>query len=529
MSGLVLLVTGGVISGLGKGVISASLAHLCSFSGSVTMMKIDPYLNLNAGWLSPYEHGEVFVLEDGAETDVDLGTYERMVPRLSGPLKAHNAVTYGQLLQEVLHQAAHGGFGGSTVQYTHVEELLLQRIQAMVDLHDYVVVELGGNVYDPEAERILTALGRATFPILHVHVTLVIEGMSGEAKKAPAQTSIKHAHSFVPIQVVLLRANDAELLTSEVVNAIQHKLPSMVVCAVPKVDDVYDMPVVLQQLLATNFQPERLSWHLLQKHGTWVERWRSQLSARMLERSPPFTPTMTLRIGMVAKYLSATDAYKSLVEAVHHAARWLQMNIEWQVLDAESTITELDVLGCQGVLLPGGFATRGFEGKVQAVRLAKRTLRPLLGICLGMQAMVVESVRSVTGDETYTSAEMEPLARQPVQPLKNRLDESEVFHVGVDDVLMQDMSFDSIGREVYVDTVEVKERFRNAYGVTDWARTMLMEDGWMVAESADETLAWMERRDPMWMVGVQFHPEFRSSRWHPHPLFVRWLEACVCV
>jgi CTP synthase len=526
-----IFVTGGVCSSLGKGVAAASIGSLLEHHGlSVRMLKIDPYINVDPGTMSPYQHGEVFVTDDGAETDLDLGNYERFT---SSPLGRPNSVTTGQVYQEVIRKEREGRFLGRTVQVIpHITDEIKSRIFRVGEQEgvDVTIVEIGGTVGDIESIPFLEAarqfihdLGKER--VLFVHLTLVPTVTDGELKTKPTQHSVKSLQeSGIQPDVLLCRAPVPipEVLSRKIA-LFTNVEDEAVISAYDVASTVYEIPL--------HFAEQRLDAIILRKLslpagacdlGDWQRVVDTYTGA---ERS--------VRIGLVGKYTELLDSYKSIYEALFHGGIANRCKIELVKVDSDQ-LAEKGVLlenleDLDGVLIPGGFGQRGIEGMIQAARFARTRGIPCFGICLGMQVMVIEYARSVLGWEDANSTEF---LRDTGHPVISLLEEQvDVKTYGGTMRLGASNSRVVPGTRLHkiygLDTIS--ERHRHRYEVSNLFREELARGGLVLSAftpdgSLVEAAEWP---DHPWGLGVQFHPEFRSKPVKPHPLFASFVNACM--
>jgi CTP synthase len=523
----VIFVTGGVVSGLGKGVAAASIAALMENRGlKVSMLKMDPYINVDPGTMSPYQHGEVFVTDDGAETDLDLGHYERFTSITVGRL---NNFTTGQVYDTVISKERRGEYLGKTVQVIpHVTDEIKARILAAAEGVDLLIVEVGGTVGDIESLPFLESIRQLRSDLgrehtLYVHLTLVpFIPTSGELKTKPTQHSVKELREIgIQPDIVLCRCDRAlEQALKDKIALFCSTAPSTVFDC-PDVDTIYAVPL----MLAEQGLDEKIADLLnIWSRAASLDRWKKLVGT--LRR-----PEKVARIGVVGKYVHLVDSYKSLHEALLHGALASGGGLELVYLDAETLDQgELGPLGeVDGVLVPGGFGERGSEGKIAAIRHARERGVPFFGICLGMQMMVVEFARHVAGLERANSTEFDPASPHPVVDLMES--QQAVTRKGGSMRLGAypcRLLAGSRARAAYgVD--EISERHRHRFEVNNRYRETLAAKGLVFSGlSPDEHLVEMcELGDHPWFVGCQFHPEFRSRPLQPHPLFVAFVAAAV--
>jgi CTP synthase len=521
-----IFVTGGVLSSLGKGLSAAAIGTLLENRGiRVTNVKLDPYINVDPGTMSPYQHGEVFVTDDGAETDLDLGHYERFT---STRMTRSNNFTTGRIYQAVIERERRGEYLGRTVQVIpHITDEIKQSIWAAAKEADLAIVEIGGTVGDIESLPFLEAIRQFRFDagrenVLYLHLTLVpFIRTSGELKTKPTQHSVKELLQ-IGIQPDLLLCRSDRALPKEIREKIGHFCNVEVsdVISVPDVGNIYELPLVLRA--------EGLDERILEKLNIWaaephLERWRAFLDAVASARE-------TLRVAMVGKYVHLTDSYKSLNEALMHAATENGRKLELKYLDSE----ELDEVSlqealsdCHAVLVPGGFGERGSEGKILAIKFCRERGVPFLGICFGLQLAVIEAARHLVGLDGASSRELAPNAEHLVIELMN--DQREVTEKGGTMRLGAwpcVLAEGSLARRIYGHE-RIMERHRHRYEVNPAYRARLEAVGMRFSGlSPDGRLVEMiELPDHAFFLACQFHPEFKSRPLEPHPLFVAFLAA----
>jgi CTP synthase len=522
-------VTGGVTSSLGKGIIAASLAKLLQERGySVTIQKLDPYINVDPGTLNPYEHGECYVTDDGAETDLDLGHYERF---LNIPTSQANNVTTGRIYQSVIDKERKGEFLGKTVQVIpHITNEIKERIQILGKTGDYdiVITEIGGTVGDIESlpyvesvRQLLWELGENNAIVIHLTLIPYLAA-AGELKTKPTQHSVKMLmQSGVSPDILVCRSEQT------ISDDIKRKLALF--CNVKKEDvissldaeTIYDVPnlmfyegldrVVLKKLnLCDNDQPKLVDWNkFLNKHKS---------------------PKNKIKIGLIGKYVELKDAYKSISEAFIHAgaANEVKVKIQWiHSEDLNSKDIPKRLKGLDGILVAPGFGHRGTEGKIDAVRYARENKIPFLGICLGMQMAVIEYAKNVAGISNAGSLEMDENCPNPVINLmedqKNVTDKGGTMRLGAWDC---EISKDSNAYKAYKNTL-ISERHRHRYEFNDDYRKQITQAGLKVTGVNPKTglVEIVEIEDHPWFVAVQYHPEYKSTVLKPHPLFVDFVSA----
>ena len=524
-----IFVTGGVVSGLGKGICAASLGRLLKQCGlRVKNQKFDPYFNVDPGTMSPYQHGEVFVTDDGTETDLDLGHYERFVDE---SLSGNASVSSGKVFWSVLNRERQGGYLGGTVQIIpHVTDEIKSRVYAMDDGQtDVVITEIGGTVGDIESQPFLEAIrqvaaeqGRENVLYIHVPLIVAIPG-SGELKSKPTQHSVKELLS-VGIQPDILVCRTDGPITEDVRRKIALFCNVDEDCVIPNVtaSTLYEVPLLLEKeglcrvvcrkLGLGAGEPDMAEWRALVEKIHGVHK--------------------SVKIALVGKYTGLHDAYLSVAESLFHAgtACDAQVHIEW--VDSETLTAENvgEVLGgCGGVLVPGGFGDRGIEGMILAAQYAREHDVPYLGICLGMQIAVIEFARHVVGWSDAHSAEFSDSTEHPVIALMSDqvgiTAKGGTMRLGKYPCVLTE---DSLARAAY-GTPEISERHRHRYEFNNEFRPQLVDAGLHLAGlSPDGRLVEIvEEPKQKWFVGVQFHPEFKSRPNRPHPVFEGFVRAAI--
>ena len=527
-----IFITGGVVSSLGKGITAASLGRVLKARGlRVSIQKLDPYLNVDPGTMAPYQHGEVFVTEDGAETDLDLGHYERFIDENLGKL---NNVTTGQVYQAVIARERRGDFLGGTIQVVpHVTNEIKHRIMlaAKTLKADIAISEIGGTVGDIEGQPFLEAIRQMRNDVgpknvLYVHVTLLpYLGTTRELKTKPTQHSVRELRSAgIQPDIIALRSDlpiddsirDKVALFCDVApNAI---LPLLTV------DTIYEVPLLLEEAGIGDLVVRRL--HLRRKtHPPDLTGWREAVQKLK-------TPKPTVRIALVGKYVELHDAYISVREALIHAAlaHDYHVEIDWiHSEDLESGKSHDRLLQADGIVVPGGFGYRGIEGKIVAATIAREHHIPYLGLCLGMQVMCIELARHAFKTNDVNSTEFDPQTRHPVIDLmpdqQTVVDKGGTMRLGAYPCHLQPgtRAHAAYGTDV------VQERHRHRFEFNNAYRERLAEAGLVYSGlSPDGRLVEIaELRDHPWMLGSQFHPEFKSRLQRPHPLFKDFIGAAI--
>jgi CTP synthase len=522
-----IFVTGGVVSGLGKGVASASIAALMENRGlKISMMKMDPYINVDPGTMNPYQHGEVFVTDDGAETDLDLGHYERFT---NEPVSANNNVTTGQVYDTVINKERHGEYLGKTVQVIpHVTDVIKERIHRAAKGVDVCIVEVGGTIGDIEGLPHIEAIRQMRTDVgrehtVYIHLTLVpyIKAV-GEMKTKPTQHSVK-ALREIGIQPDIIVCRCEQPLGQDLKDkiALFCSTSRSTVFDCPDVDTVYAVPLLLKEQGLDDKIAEMLN---IWSRAASLDNWRRVVATLRNGKQ-------VARIGVVGKYVHLIDSYKSLHEALLHGGLASGGRVELVYVDSEQLSD--DVSGAfadvDGILVPGGFGERGIEGKINAVRYARENKIPIFGICLGLQMMVIEFARNVTGLERANSTEFDAKTPHPVIHLmesqQDIKDKGATMRLGA---YPCKLTAGTRAMEIYRQT-EISERHRHRFEVNNDYREKLAVGGLVFSGlSPDGKLVEMcEISDHPWFVGCQFHPEFKSKPFKPHPLFAAFVAAAV--
>jgi len=527
-----IFVTGGVCSSLGKGIAAASLGSLLECRGfTVRMIKIDPYINVDAGTMSPYQHGEVYVTDDGAETDLDLGNYARFT---GSTLNQSNSITTGQVYQSVIKKEREGRYLGKTVQVIpHITDEIKQRIYKIGEDPDvdFTVVEVGGTVGDIESVPFLEAarqmihdIGREN--VLTVHLTLVPTVTGGELKTKPTQHSVKELQSIGIQPDILLCRAAVELDTSmrrKIANFTNVQLDS-VLTARDVNTTIYEIPVIYHQQGLDELVLKKLN---IKVPPIDLSPWQHVVDIFN-------TTNKVARIALVGKYVDLGDTYKSIDEALIHGGIGNEARVEIVKIDSEKlekgdqNLSEIfkDV---DGILIPGGFGQRGIQGMIDTAQYARENKVPLMGICLGMQVMVIEYARNAANLEEADSSEFKPDSPHPVVSLLEEQVDVQTYggtmRLGRSETHLKENTkiWHIYGSDV------IFERHRHRYEVTNNYKDQLTSSGLMLNGftpdgSLVETVEWPEHP---WGIGVQYHPEFLSKPFKPHPLFKSFVEACL--
>jgi len=530
-----IFVTGGVVSSLGKGIASASLAAILEARGlKVTLLKLDPYINVDPGTMSPFQHGEVFVTEDGAETDLDLGHYERFVRTT---MTRRNNFTTGRIYQDVLRKERRGDYLGGTVQVIpHITDEIKRRVIEGAGDADVALVEVGGTVGDIESLPFLEAVRQLKVELgsrraLSMHLTLVpYIATAGEVKTKPTQHSVKELRTIGLQPDILVCRSEQPVGKAELRKiALFTNVEERAVIPLPDADSIYRIPGMLHKAGLDNIVVEKFA---LECHDPDLSDWEDVTDRKL-------NPDGEVTIAMVGKYMDLLDAYKSLIEAIDHAGIRSRTKVNIRFIDAEDI--EKDGTDClndvQGILVPGGFGYRGVEGKITTVRYARENKIPYLGICLGMQVAVIEFARHVAGFDGAHSTEFDRQSRHPVVGLVTEWIEADgkkverdeqsdlggTMRLGGQECMLSE---DSLSRECYGKD-RIVERHRHRYEVNNHYVEDLQKAGLRIAgRSVDGSLVEIvENPDHPWFVACQFHPEFTSTPRDGHGLFSGFIGA----
>jgi CTP synthase len=534
-----IFVTGGVLSSLGKGLASASIGALLESRGlTVTLQKLDPYINVDPGTMNPFQHGEVFVTDDGAETDLDLGHYERFTTTSAGK---DNNFTTGKIYFSVISKERRGDYLGGTVQVIpHITDEIKDCIRRVANGVDIVIVEIGGTVGDIESLPFLEAIRQFRAEVgkdnvLYVHLTLVpYIGTSGEVKTKPTQHSVKELRS-IGIQPDILLCRTDRFLTKEIKSkiALFCNVGVEAVITAKDVECIYEVPLVFHQEGLDDRIVELLNiWTRAPKLEPWVD-----LVARFKE------PRHEVTIAIVGKYVNLIESYKSLNEALHHGGVANRSKVRLYFVDSEKIEDgncETLLSQADGILVPGGFGSRGVEGKIRAARFARLGRVPYFGICLGMQIAVVEFARNVAGLERANSSEFDPLTPDPViylmtewfdersgtvQRRDSASEKGATMRLGA---YLCRLAEPSAAYRAY-GSQEVSERHRHRYEFNNAYRRVLEDKGMTFSGTSPngDLVEIVELGDHPWFLGCQFHPEFKSRPMIPHPLFRDFIKAAL--
>ena len=525
-----IFVTGGVTSSLGKGIIAASLAKLLQAQGyRTTIQKLDPYINVDPGTLNPYEHGECYVTDDGAETDLDLGHYERF---LNVPTSQANNVTTGRIYQSVIQKERRGEFLGKTVQVIpHITDEIKERVQILGKSGDFdiVITEIGGTVGDIESLPYIEAVRQLKWDLgdnnaIVIHLTLVpYLSAAGELKTKPTQHSVKTLMESGVMADILVCRTEHEL-PDELRSKLAKFCNVREEAVIQSIDasTIYDVPnlmleqgldkVVLKKLALESHTPDLTNWNkFLQRHKN---------------------PTTDITIGLIGKYVELQDSYKSILEAFIHAGAENEVKVTVEAIHSEyinSDNVKAKLAHLDGVLVAPGFGERGIEGKIDAVKFVRENKIPFLGICLGMQMAVIEFARNVLSLKDANSTEMDNKTPNPVIDLmeeqKSITDKGGTMRLGA---WSCDLKMNSLAQKVYK-TNTIQERHRHRFEFNNKYKAQIEASGMIATGLNPDTdlVEIIEIPDHPWFVGVQYHPEYKSTVANPHPLFVAFIKAAL--
>ncbi|MBW1696673.1 MAG: CTP synthase [Deltaproteobacteria bacterium] len=532
-----IFVTGGVLSSLGKGLASAAIGALLESRGlTVTLQKLDPYINVDPGTMNPFQHGEVFVTDDGSETDLDLGHYERFT---SARLGKNNNFTTGKIYHSVITKERRGDYLGGTVQVIpHITDEIKNSFKLLADGVDIVIVEIGGTIGDIESLPFLEAIRQFRAEMgrdnaLCIHLTLVpYIATAGEVKTKPTQHSVKELRS-IGIQPDILLCRTDRYLPKEIKAkiALFCNVSQDAVITAKDVDCIYEVPLI--------FHKEGLDNKIVEMLHIWTRAPRLEPWENLVQRLK--SPKESVSIGIVGKYVNLTESYKSLNEALCHGGIPNDCRVNLMFIDSEKITDENcpDLLaGADGILVPGGFGPRGIEGKIRAAKYARENMVPYFGICLGMQVAAIEFARNVAGLKNAHSKEFDEKTENPIiylltewyddrtrstQKRNIHSDKGGTMRLGAYPcVLKKDsLAYRAYGRE------EISERHRHRYEFNNAYKEILVEKGLVISGTSPggELIEITELKDHPWFLGCQFHPEFKSRPMDPHPLFRDFIRA----
>ena len=532
-----IFVTGGVLSSLGKGLASAAIGALLESRGlKVTLQKLDPYINVDPGTMNPFQHGEVFVTDDGAETDLDLGHYERFT---HANLGRDNNFTTGKIYHSVISKERRGDYLGGTVQVIpHITDEIKNSIRMVADSVDIVIVEIGGTIGDIESLPFLEAIRQfrgdeGKENVLYIHLTLVpYIGTAGELKTKPTQHSVKELRSIgIQPDILLCRADRYLSRDLKAKIGLFCNVAEDAVITAKDVGCIYEVPL--------NFHKEGLDNKIVEALHIWTRTPQLSDWETFVEKFK--APRYEVTIGIVGKYVDLTESYKSLNEALYHGGVPNDCRVNLTFIDSEKITAETcgDMLGVvDGILVPGGFGSRGTEGKILAAKYARENKKPYFGICLGMQIAVIEFARNVAGLEGAHSSEFDPQTPYPVIYLMREWFDDKTQTVQKRDVDSEKggtmrlgaypcrLSDGSLALQAY-QIENISERHRHRYEFNNEFMERLEESGLIISgiSPSGELVEIVEIGDHPWFLGCQFHPEFKSRPMDPHPLFREFIRA----
>ncbi len=534
-----IFITGGVLSSLGKGVAAAAIGALLESRGlKVTYLKLDPYINVDPGTMNPFQHGEVYVTDDGAETDLDLGHYERFT---SVTLGQDNNFTTGKIYYRVINKERRGDYLGGTVQVIpHITDEIKQTIVALAPQVDIAIVEIGGTVGDIESLPFLEAIRQfkgdvGKQNVCYIHVTLVpYIKTAGEVKTKPTQHSVKELRS-IGIQPDILLCRTEKSLTPEIKAkiALFCNLEPQCVITAQDVESIYEIPLL--------FHEEGLDERLVEVLNIWTRAPRLEVWQDLVDRLKH--PTDAVEIGIIGKYVNLRESYKSLHEALVHGGLAHRAQVNLHYIDSETVEREGPerlLQNLHGILVPGGFGYRGVEGKIQAIHYARVKRIPYFGICFGMQLAVIEFARHVVGlagaqSEEFDAENPYPVIylmrewfdyrRQAIVRRDRSSDKGGTMRLGAYPCVLKE---NSLAARAYK-TLNFSERHRHRYEFNNAFREQLTEKGFVISGTSPngELVEIIELEDHPWFLGCQFHPEFKSRPLQPHPLFTDYIRACL--
>ena len=532
-----IFVTGGVLSSLGKGLASAAIGALLESRGlSVTLQKLDPYINVDPGTMNPFQHGEVYVTDDGAETDLDLGHYERFTNAILG---RDNNFTTGKIYHSVITKERRGDYLGGTVQVIpHITDEIKRSIKLVANSVDVVIVEIGGTVGDIESLPFLEAIRQFRTDVgkenaLYIHLTLVpYIGTAGEVKTKPTQHSVKELRS-IGIQPDILLCRTNKYLPQEIKAKIALFCNVTVdeVITAKDVECIYEVPLV--------FHRERLDQKIVEKLNIWTRAPHLDNWERIVKRLKD--PKSSVTIAVVGKYVDLTESYKSLNEALRHGGIPNDCRVNLEFIDSEKIHEKncREIVGdADGILVPGGFGSRGIEGKICTAKYAREEKIPYFGICLGMQIAVIEFARNLAGLKDAHSQEFDKNTPFPVIYLMTEWYDDKTGTMQKRDITSDkggtmrlgaypcDIKKDSLAYTAY-GVSSISERHRHRYEFNNVFKEKLEEKGLVISGTSPdgELVEIVEIKDHPWFLGCQFHPEFKSRPMNPHPLFREFIRA----
>jgi len=532
-----IFVTGGVLSSLGKGLASAAIGALLESRGlTVTIQKLDPYINVDPGTMNPFQHGEVFVTDDGSETDLDLGHYERFT---NAKLGQDNNFTTGKIYHSVITKERRGDYLGGTVQVIpHITDEIINSIKLVANGIDIVIVEIGGTIGDIESLPFLEAIRQFKAEVgkenvIYIHLTLVpYIGTAGELKTKPTQHSVKELRS-IGIQPDILLCRTDRYLSKDIKSkiALFCNVSVDAVITAKDVECIYEVPLV--------FYKEGLDDKIVELLNIWTRAPKLDPWEKFVEMYK--SPTHSVTIAIVGKYVDLTESYKSLNEALYHGGIANDCRVNLVFVDSETidgNTCSKHLLDADGILVPGGFGTRGIEGKICAAKYAREKKIPYFGICLGMQIAVIEFARNVAGLKKANSSEFDKNTPHPVIYLMLEWYDDKTKRIEKRDVTSDKgatmrlgaypcrLKEDTFAFDAYK-TKDISERHRHRYEFNNEYKEILKEKGLTISgmSPAGDLVEIIEVKDHPWFLGCQFHPEFKSRPMDPHPLFRDFIKA----
>ncbi|MEO0084044.1 MAG: CTP synthase [candidate division WOR-3 bacterium] len=525
-----IFVTGGVVSSLGKGIATASIGLLLkSWGFRVTLLKFDPYINVDPGTMSPFQHGEVFVTEDGAETDLDLGHYERFIDE---NLTRHHNLTTGQIYHSVIEKERRGDFLGGTIQVVpHITNEIKDRIKMLADKVDIVITEIGGTVGDIESLPFLEAARQMQIEqgrdnVSYIHLTLVpfIE-TSLEYKTKPTQHSVKELREIgIQPDIILCRTKTPLPEDSKDKIALFCNVPKPAVIEAIDVNNIYEVPLI--------FARQKLDQLIINRLKLKPKYQKPKLTKWQNYIKKSSNPKMTIQIGICGKYAKLRDSYKSVIEAVHHASTYYQVKTEIKWIEAETVNDQTvnkEFSDLAGVIIPGGFGIRGIEGKIKAIEYLRQQKLPFLGLCIGLQCAVIEFARSVCNLKDANSTEFNPKTRSPVIYLlpaqRRQKQKGGTMRLGKypTTIIKNTLAYKCYQKNI------VWERHRHRYEVNNRFLPTLTRNGLVVSGiyRPEKLVEIIELKDHPFFLATQFHPEFTSRPLRPNPLFLGFIRAAI--
>lgn len=521
-----IFITGGVVSSLGKGLTLSSIALLLEKQGfKIAMLKLDPYLNVDPGTMNPFEHGEVYVTDDGAETDLDLGHYYRYT---KSPLSKASTATSGQIYDAVIKSERRGDYLGKTVQVIpHITDEIKRRIQVLGEQTEaeVVLVEIGGTVGDIESLPFLEAIRQFRYmqpqDCLNIHLTYVpYLKAAGELKTKPTQHSVQTLRGIGILPDIIICRSEKSLPAQikEKISLFCNVPPTSVFDEVDVETSIYEVPLKLREQGVDDHICKQLN---LKGKPIDLTDWENIIKKIK-------NPKGTITVGIVGKYLQHKDAYKSVFEALHHAAIAAEYNLRIKTFESDKINSIEDVAGCDGYLVPGGFGSRGWEGKIAIAKYCRESKIPYFGICLGMQVMCVEFARHVLGLKEANSTEIGQ-TKDPIISLLNEQkqvkDKGGTMRLGAYACLLQE---GTKAHQAY-GTTRISERHRHRFEFNNSYKKQVEEKGLLLSGTLEngDLCEIAEVKDHPWMVGVQFHPEFKSRPTEAHPLFREFINSMV--